>query len=162
MQVREGYAEIESVDDFLEAVGQIGAETGSTVQVFDARYVVDRTHLERATTLANRERSRGEAIATDLAMEIMLYAAGRRQIRRALEMGVSAGECPVVGVVVGGAEQRCVDRLGGLLEPAATLGEYDPERVCEFYDISAREREATAGSLADIVHERVAMLVVER
>jgi len=49
-----------------------------------------------------------------------------------------------------------------LLEPAETLGEYDPERVREFFDVTDRELAATDGDLSALVCERVAMLVVDR
>jgi len=164
MELVEGRATVEDVDTFLERIDEISDTTGATVQVFDARYVVDREHVERAVELARRERERGDAIARDPAVEILLYAAGRRQIDRALEMGVSAGECPVVAVAVGSDEATAdaAERLGDLLDPAETLGAFDETRVREFFDVTDRELQATAGTLEDIVHERVALLVVER
>jgi len=160
MELVEG-AGVEDVDAFVARLDAIGADHGATVQAFDARYVVDRTHLERAVELARRERTRGEAIAREQSVEILLYAAGRRQIDRALEMGVSPG-APVVAVVVGGDETGAAAALADALEPAETLGGYDETLVRQFFDVSERELEATAGELADVVHERVTMLVVER
>jgi KEOPS complex subunit Cgi121 len=165
MEFVEGTATVEDIDAFLAQVDEISEETGTTVQVFDARYVVDREHIERAVDLAGRARERGEDIARDPAVEILLYAAGRRQIDRALTMGVSEGDCPVVGVTVGGDEAAvadAADTLGDLLDPAETLGAFDETRIREFFDVTDRELDATAGTLEDIIHERVALLVVER
>ena len=162
MELVEGEATVEDVDGFLSTVGEVGEATGATVQVFDARYIVDRAHVERAVELADRERGRGAAIAREPAVEILLYAAGRRQIDRALGMGVSAGECPVVAVAVGGDEAAAARRLRALLTPAETLGSPDESRVRAFFDVTDRELRATTGTLADVVHERVALLVVER
>jgi len=162
MELLEGERAVESVDDTLSRVEEIRETTGGTIQLFDARYVADREHIERAVTLADRERERGEAIARDPAVEILLYAAGRRQIDRALGMGLSAGTCPVVAVVVGGDESAAAGRVRELLDPAETLGAFDEERVVDFFEVTARERQATAGTLEDIIHERVALLVVER
>mgnify|MGYP000453350867 CR=1 FL=1 len=162
MELIEGEATIEDVDAFLERVDEVAEATGAAVQVFDARYVVDREHIARAVELARRERERGDGIARDMAVEILLYAAGRRQIDRALAMGVSPGACPVVAVAVGGEEAAAARKLRALLTPATTLGAFDEERVCSFFDVTDRERRATAGTLEDIVHERVALLVVER
>ena len=162
MELVEGEATVEDVDRFLSTVGDIGEATGGTVQVFDARYILDRAHVERAVELAERERGRGEAIAREPAVEILLYAAGRRQIDRALGMGVSVGECPVVAVAVGGDEVAAARRLRDLLTPAETLGAFDEQRVRSFFGVTDRELRATAGTLADAVHERVALLVVER
>ena len=53
-------------------------------------------------------------------------------------------------------------RLRGVEVFAETLGKYDEPRVCEFFGVTDGERKATAGDLADLVCERVALLVVER
>ncbi|MFT4949578.1 MAG: KEOPS complex subunit Cgi121 [Natronomonas sp.] len=162
MEVVGGEATVADVDSFVEAVGTVGEAHGSTVQAFDARYIVGRDHLERAVTLAERARERGEAIADDPAVEILLYAAGRRQITDALEIGVSKGECPVVAVAVGGDERGAADTLRGWLAPAEPLGTYAPERVREFYGVSERELAATNGDLPGVVLERVALLTVNK
>jgi KEOPS complex subunit Cgi121 len=164
------------VDAFVAELGDVGDEYGVTVQVFDARYVVSRRHLDRALELADRERARGDGIARDRAVEVLLYAAGRRQIERALEIGVSEGSTPAVVLVDGGddgtngsdgetgdvaAEAAAADAVRNLLEPAETLDD-DAERVREFFDVGDRELAATDATLEDLVLERVALLVVER
>jgi KEOPS complex subunit Cgi121 len=137
----------------------------TTVQAFDARYVISRRHLERAVELADRARERGNAIARDRGVEIMLYAAGRRQIDRALEMGVDEGETPAVVLVDGDddeAETAAAEAVAGLLDPAETLGAYDGARVRSFFDVEQAELDATDRGLEGLVLERVALLVVER
>jgi KEOPS complex subunit Cgi121 len=172
MELVEGRVEVggerfPDTDAFVEALSAVGEEYDVTVQAFDARYVVSRRHLERALELADRERERGEAIARDRAVEALLYAAGRRQIDRALAMGVGEGETPVV-VLVDHPDGEVVDEraaasaVGELLDPGETLGAYDPGRVCEFFDIGDAERAATDADLETLVLERVALLVVER
>jgi KEOPS complex subunit Cgi121 len=165
MEVVEGRADVDDVGEFVAELGRIGEHHGVTVQVFDARYVVDREHLERAVELAERARGRGETIADDFGVEILLFAAGRRQINRALEMGVSEGTCPVVAVVVGeneGDERAAAADLGERLTDEPTLGAYDTERVRAFFDVTDTELDATDGTLADAVRERVALLPVEK
>jgi len=164
MEVVEGVADIDDVGAFVVEINAIGERHGVTVQAFDARYVVDRAHLERAVELAQRARDRGDAIADDFGVEILLYAAGRRQINRALEMGVSEGECPVVAAIVGtdGDVDAAVGELRDRLATAETLGAYDAERVREFFDVTDTELAATEGTLAAAVRERVALLVVEK
>jgi KEOPS complex subunit Cgi121 len=167
MRVIEGEATVADVDGFVDQLSEIGDEHGVAVQAFDARYVVDRGHIRRAVELANRAVARGEAIARDRAVEILLYAAGRRQIDRAMAMGVSTGHNRVVVVVDAGpgtedGEVAAADAVRALLTPAETLGHYDPERVRDFFDVTDTELAATEGTLADAVHERVALLVVER
>ena len=155
-------ATVEDVDAFVAAVGAVADETGATVQVFDARYVVSETHLRRAVELADRAIERGENVARDRAVEILLYAAGRRQIDDALAMGVSAGETPVVAVVDGGDESEAAARLRDLFAPRQTLGRYDEERVREFFDVTDAELATVDGDIERLVCERVALLNVEK
>jgi len=167
MELVEGVVEVggdrfPDVEAFVERLEAVADEHGTTVQAFDARYVISRGHLERAVELADRERTRGEAIARDRGVEILLYAAGRRQINRALEMGVDAGETPAVVLVDGGDEAAAAAQLEDLLTPAETLGAYDERRVREFFDVGEAELSATDRDLAALVEERVALLVVER
>ncbi|WP_436907441.1 KEOPS complex subunit Cgi121 [Halosimplex marinum] len=175
MELIEGVAAVDDLDAFAARLGEIGDEHGVTVQAFDARYVVDRAHLARAVELADRALARGENVARDRAVEILLYAAGTRQIDRALELGVDEGECPAVVLVEtdgesedpvaaeGRAAAAVRDLDGpGRIEPGATLGEYDPDRVREYFEVSDAELAAVEGTLADAVRERVALLDVEK
>ena len=181
MEIVEGIADIEDVTEFLERIDSVAANHELTVQAFDARYVADDSHLRRAVDLATRAIERGEEIADDTGVEILLYAAGRRQIDRALEMGVSTGECPVAVVVVDCAEHEwsgdptgektrpttenerlAAAEIEGLLESAETLSDPADDTLSEYFDISDRELAATEGTISDLVRERVALLVVER
>ncbi len=189
MELVEGVAAVDDVDGFVDDLRAIGDEHGVTCQTFDARLVVDREHLRRAVELADRAVARDDAIARSRGVEILLYAAGRRQIRRALAMGVDEGETPVVVLVdappddssFGGidpdgdtldgtdsaersvdAERAAAAAVADLLAPAETLGDYDPERVREFFDVGETELEAADGDLPALVRERVALLVVEK
>ncbi|WP_418285430.1 KEOPS complex subunit Cgi121 [Halorubrum sp. DTA46] len=170
-----GTAAIDDLDEFLAGMDAVAAETGAVVQAFDAELVVSETHLREATRLAARAIARGEAVARDPGVEILLYAAGRRQIDRALALGVSEGEQETVVLVadfggVPGAERSAAelnaaaDAVAELLDSvdAPHVTAYDSERVREFYGITDRELAATAGDVTDIVRERVALLDVEK
>jgi KEOPS complex subunit Cgi121 len=165
----EGIVDVDDVDALVAALDAVAAESGATVQAFDGRYVVSRRHLERAVELADRAIDRGEAIARDRGVEILLYAAGRRQITDALELGVSAGSNRVVVLVdtdddAAEVESDIADavrsRVVDTVEP--TLGEYDAERVREYFDIGEQELDVVGGDLEALVLERVALLVVEQ
>ncbi|MFW6437053.1 MAG: KEOPS complex subunit Cgi121 [Halococcoides sp.] len=149
-----------SRDRALETIEALAEAHDGPVQAVDARYLVDRDHLERAVALADRERAAGEAIARDPAVEILLYAAGRRQIDRALEMGLSRTAHDVAIVTPGSAVERL--RSAPWLDPGPVFETVDRERVREYFEITDRELAATRGDLADLVRERVALLVVDR
>ncbi|SFC25051.1 KEOPS complex subunit Cgi121 [Halobiforma haloterrestris] len=170
MELLECPLAIDDLDAFVAAIGEIGDRHGVTIQAFDARYVADRRHLERAVAFADRAIERGENVARDRAVEILLYAAGRRQIDRALEMGVDEGKNRAVVLVDSREGDRRAERdaLADVRELDAVAGEeptlesVDEERLCEFFEITGAEREATDASLGDLVRERVALLEVEK
>lgn len=164
------------VDAFVADLDAIGAEAGCAVQPFDAELVVDAAHLEAAVAHANRAVARGEAVADDRAVEIMCYAAGRRQIQQAMTLGVGPGTVPVVVVVDNGTlgtspdqgpdspgdEARAADAVWDRLAVESTLDRVNTERVRAFFEISEAELEAANGALGLLVRERVALLDVEK
>jgi KEOPS complex subunit Cgi121 len=175
MKTVEGHAEIRDLDDFLGDLGAVGDEFDCAIQAFDADYVVGREHLRVAVERADRAFERDENVARERAVEILLYAAGRRQIDRALRMGVGEGESDVVVVVhspTGDAEseQGAAEAVRDLLDAAdasgatatASADRIDREAVLEFFDVSEAELDATDATLADLVRERVALLDVEK
>ena len=167
-----GVVDIDDVDAFVDRLDAIASETEATIQAFDARYVVSRRHLERAVELADRAIDRNENVARDRAVEILLYAAGRRQISDALELGVSTGENRVVVLVDAGdsgdvselteANAAAAVRSNVLDTAEPTLGDYDPARVRGYFDIGDAELDVVDGDLEALVLERVALLVVEK
>jgi len=162
------------VDGFVAALSDIGAATDCAVQPFDARGIVDAAHLEAAVEHANRAVARGEAVAEDRAVEILCYAAGRRQIQQAMALGVAAGVTPVVVVVDDGRlghpdEPRAVGdeaaaaaRVADHLAVEPTLDRTDTDRVRSFFDVGDAELAAVDDGLSLLVRERVALLDVEK
>jgi len=172
-RIAEGRVVIEDLDAFLAELEAIGSETGAVVQAVDADRVVDGDHLRLATRLAARAIARGEAVARDPAVEVLLYAAGRRQIDRALELGVEPGERRGGVVVADFGDVPGADRPGASLEAAVAaverrcesshvLGTFDEAAVRSYYEVTDDELEAAAGDLPALVRERVALLDVEK
>ena len=181
-----GTVAIDDLDAFLDDCDAIAADTGAVVQAFDADLVVSATQLREAARLAARAIARGEAVARDPGVEVLLYAAGRRQIDRALELGVSEGERRVAVLVADFGDVPDADRptadLDAAVEAVRALAvdsvgpddagdspdgvdleaAFDEDRVREFYGVTDRELAATNGDLADAVRERVALLDVEK
>ncbi|WP_353634900.1 KEOPS complex subunit Cgi121 [Halobacterium sp. NMX12-1] len=169
MKLVAGTAVVEDVETFVAGLPDGSPETA--VQAFDAEYVAGREHLAAAVKHADRAFDRGENVASDRAVEVLLYAAGRRQIREALAMGVAAGEQAVVVVVAGGDEERAAAAVAAFLDDARVLAADEPggagvygdrETIREFFDVGDAELDAAAGDLAGVVRERVALLDVEK
>jgi len=181
MELVRGHARIDDPEAFLDRIGAVGAAHGCTLQAFDGRYVAGRSHLERALKLADRARGRGDALARDRAVEVLCYAAGRRQIERALAMGVEAGDGPLVVLVAAdptgegegegadeppsGSRRREREAAAAVREfEAVSPGEVSPrsDRLRAFFDVGDPELAATDASLEELVCERVALLDVEK
>lgn len=156
-----GASAFPDVDSFLDRLEGIGTEHGVAIQALDARYVAGPAHVELALDLARRAHERGDAIADDPAVEILLYAAGRRQINRALEMGIDEGVSPIV-VAIDGDAGAAVEAVRTVVEPADAFDAAEPARIRSFFGIGDTELAATDASLEDLVCERVALLVVEK
>lgn len=186
MYVLEGTATVADVTEFVEHLAAVGDDHDCVVQAFDARLVAGYDHLATATRYAARAHRRDDAVARDPAVEVLVYAAGRRQIQRALEMGVDAGETSTAVVVASdfpneplaatGAEAACVDAVADHLDDAGvaasgpsegasgggrTLAATDRDRVRAFFDVGDAELAATDASLADLVRERVVLLAID-
>lgn len=147
----------------LDSLERIATDTDGTIQGFDARYIVSTRHLARALELADRAIARGEEIADDRGVEIMLYAAGRRQIDRALELGLKEEVHPVVVLVDGGEEGAALTAVEGTFETILPLDETvgETDRIREFYDVTDDELR-TGADLEALVLERVALLTIDK
>jgi KEOPS complex subunit Cgi121 len=171
VRVVAGRVDVADVDAFVAWLGEVGTTHGCAVQGFDARYVADSAHLRSAVEHANRAFERGENVARDRRVEILLYAAGRRQIDQAVEMGVSTGERVPVVVVVdatpsapGAEEAAAVAALEArvVVDDAVLGGARDESRIAAFFGVTDAERRAAATDLGGLVRERVALLDVEK
>lgn len=157
MRIVEGTIEIKSIRDFLSKLNEIGC----TVTFLDANYIVDREHVEFATKKAIKAWEEGRRVAKTLAMEILLYCAGRRQISDAIEMGLKDGLNEVVAVVL---EDECVERLKDLgfeEKPVLKLDKAKIDRIKKFFDISDEELEIVGvEKLSLLVREKIALFDV--
>lgn len=153
-------AQFDSLEAFLSQLEAIGEAYDVLVQAFDARYVAGEAHLRSALEHARRATERGENVAEELAVEVLLYAAGRRQIDRAMELGLGTGEQGVVVLLDGERESAATDAVERWIEPGPV--EPDESAIARYFEITPEERQATTGDLEALVCERVALLDVEK
>ena len=176
-----GKVRVSNVDDFLAVLKTIAHEYDVTIQAMDAELIAGEEHILSAVKKAIRATERKRSIASDLGLEILLYAAGRRQIERALAMGVSVSEGEnekrVAIVIVDasasgekdleGVAEEVKRKTGIQEEPISELElelEYKGDKkegIMKFFDITEAELKAVGEpKLKMLVLERVAMLDV--
>jgi KEOPS complex subunit Cgi121 len=170
-----GRVRIASVDSFLATLQHLARAYAVTIQAMDAELVAGEAHLRAAVEKAIRAFTQNRQLTDDLGLEILLYLAGKRQIERALALGVTASERRVVILLVDPAGTHDlapvaaeVTRQVGLEEePVAALEralECDAgkrEKLERFFGITGDELQAVGAEKLDLlVVERVALLDV--
>jgi KEOPS complex subunit Cgi121 len=87
------YGTIKNIDSFIQHLLLFSKKENLVIQAFDASAIYGRNHLISATTHAQRAFEQGSNSTNSLALEILLYAAGERQIQKAIKkMGVGKGK----------------------------------------------------------------------
>ena len=91
---------IKNIDSFVEQLLLFSKKENLVIQVFDATAIYGKAHLISATTHAQRAFKQGTNASNSLALEILLYAAGERQIQKAIQkIGVKKGEQEIAFVL---------------------------------------------------------------
>jgi len=163
------------IDDakmFVDAV-RVKLPRGVEVQFFDADLVATWQHLYFAVVEALMSLRTGRNVSKSAAVEVMLYAAAKRQIRKAVEfIGVKSGLQNVAVVVLA---ENASSAEEGLSAAAKTIEKVADESVLELsetktplilreFDVSSIELESAGAksspeqALVDSVIERVALL----
>jgi KEOPS complex subunit Cgi121 len=154
-----GKVDIKDVRAFIAKLAAIGRECGATVQAVNADLVAGRGHIEFAANKAVEAFRQKASLARDPGMELLLYLRGRRQIEKALELGVHEGKNNVAIVIFGGEHGCAVDSARALLDEVDdSVVDYchkKDEALMRLYDITPAEVEI-AGK------ERIPLLVIER
>ena len=92
---------IQDIDSFLQQVLSFSQENKIVIQAFNADVIYGKNHLASAVEHAVRAMKRKTNTTNSLAMEILLYASGERQLKLAIpKMGVKSGNGNVAFVFV--------------------------------------------------------------
>lgn len=92
---------ISDIDDFLSRLLIFSKNKELVVQAFDAEVVFGSDHLISATKHAQRAFRQGMNATNSLPLEILLYAAGERQIHKAIKkIGIKLGKQKIAFVLI--------------------------------------------------------------
>jgi KEOPS complex subunit Cgi121 len=88
---------IKDIESFVQQLIEFSKQEHLVIQAFDARLIFGKDHVISAVTHAKRAFHQGTNSTNSLALEILLYAAGERQIQKAIKkMGVKKGNQEIV------------------------------------------------------------------
>ncbi len=148
---------IDSIADTLKQIDSIRAE-GEIIQLLNADAVCSRNHIIHGVNHAFLAFERGENLANDLSVEIVLRCSAQRQISKAFKvLGLKEGDMNLCAVLVN-CEDHAADlesmfsRDDGVLNP-------DVEKLKKIYKISDGQLDVM--SVDDILIDRITKLIVD-
>ncbi len=165
-EVRGYRGPVPPIPELLTLLDKVRQERGpdTLVQLARAENIYGADHLRHAARLAHRAREDGTHLATDPAVEVLLYAAGVRQIDRALHLlGLEEGEDESIAAVAHGSQAGpLLDHLareaGWTRDDAVLAGDAS---TLDRLGVDPAQRDAVPPSRwGDLVLEHVALLDV--
>ena len=89
------------IDSFLKKINNFAQQKNVIIQVLNAEKIYDEIHIISAVQHAKRAIERKTNSTNSLEMEILLYAAGERQLKIAIpKMGVQKGDSKIAFVLI--------------------------------------------------------------
>ncbi|MFW9856508.1 MAG: KEOPS complex subunit Cgi121 [Candidatus Thorarchaeota archaeon] len=141
-------------------------------QLFDNRFIWGKRHLYSAVWHAYQAATHDQMISKTLSMEMLLYAAGQRQIQKAIEiLGIGSTTRNIAGVILGDnlipmheAYAYLRDALD-MQEDISLLNKYNLKRefvLANLLELEIEQPEMTDLDIEKAVLQRVGMLALER
>ncbi len=159
IRILEGTVYINNVEEFLSKLRRIGENKNMVIQAMDADKLAGERHVRFAVEKAINSFKTGRNIANELSKEIMLYAAGTRQINKAMKLGIHEGENNIAIVAVG--ENPDLSCIKITPKPVLEYRESKKEALMEIFNITKKEIEAVGeDKIPELVLERVALVDV--
>lgn len=148
---------IDSVADTLDKINSIKRD-GEIIQLLNADSIVSKNHIIHGVNQAFLAFERGENLANDISVEIVLRISAQRQISKAFKMlGLKEGQMNLCAVLI-----NCDDyssQLSDLFECDESVLAPDFDKLVEIYKIS--ETELGCMSVEDIIIDRITKLTVD-
>lgn len=148
---------IDSVGDTLDKINSIKRDD-DIIQLLDADSVVSRNHIIHGVNQAYLAFERGENLANDLSVEIVLRCSAQRQISKAFNiLGLKEGDVNLCAVVVGSNDYT--DELSSIFTRDDDVLLPNNDKLVKIYKIS--ETELQNMSVEGIIIDRITKLAVD-
>ena len=151
-------ATIDSVGGTLDKIDGIKKE-GEIIQLLNAEAVASKNHITHGVNQAILAFNRGENLAKDLSVEIVLRCSAQRQISKAFKiLGLNEGEMELCAVLVN-CDDDYTDELENIFSRDDDVLIADESKLKEIYKISDIELENL--SVEDIIIDRITKLIAD-
>lgn len=148
---------IDSVGDTLDRINSIKKD-GEIIQLLNADSVASTNHIIHGVNQAFLAFERGENLAKDISVEIVLRCSAQRQISKAFALlGLKEGQMNLCAVMI-----NCDDyssELGEMFERDDDVLKGDDLKLMDIYKIS--ESETDNMSIEEVIIDRITKLAVD-
>ncbi len=150
-------ANIDSVGEVLGKINSI-KDDGEIIQLLNADSVVSKNHIIHGVNQAFLAFERGENLANDLSVEIVLRCSAQRQISKAFKiLGLHEGNMNLCAVLIDSKDYTI--ELSSLFIRDDDVLIPDEEKLIEMYKISDEELQNM--SVEEIIVDRITKLTVD-
>lgn len=153
---------IESIPKTLEQIDNIRNSCCDVgiIQLMNADAIAGKEHLQHGTIHAINAFKRGENLANDLGIEVLLRTSGQRQISKAFDiLGLKEGKMNMAVVLID-CPDYFVDELSCIFERNDAVLEADESILKNLYDIP--ENELKTIKICDVLIDKTSKLLVEQ
>jgi len=157
IQILGFHASIDSVGETLDEIDSIRKD-GEIIQLLNADSIVSKNHIIHGVNQAFLAFKRGENLANDISVEIVLRCSAQRQISKAFNMmGLKEGEMNLCVVLIN--SQDHMDELSSLFTLDESVLIPNVENLVKIYKIE--DIELKNMSLEEIIIDRITKLTVD-
>ena len=150
-------ASIDSVGDVLDEINSI-KDNGEIIQLLNADSVVSKNHIIHGVNQAFLAFERGENLANDLSVEIVLRCSAQRQISKAFKiLGLHEGDMNLCAVLIDSRDYT--KELSFLFTRDDDVLIPNVDKLVETYKISDDELQNM--SVEEIIVDRITKLTVD-
>ena len=147
---------INSLEETLNLINSIRKDD-EIIQLFDADAIVSKNHIIHGVSQAFLAFDRGENLANDISVEVVLRCSAQRQISKAFKiLGLKEGEMNLCAVLINCGDYT--DELSSIFTPDDSVLIPDEENLKKIYKISDVELDNM--SIEEIIIDRITKLTV--
>ncbi|MBR5953963.1 MAG: hypothetical protein IK021_00815 [Methanobrevibacter sp.] len=147
---------INSLEETLNLINSIRKDN-EIIQLFNADAIVSRNHIIHGVNQAFLAFDRGENLANDISVEVVLRCSAQRQISKAFKiLGLKEGEMNLCAVLINCGDYT--DELSSIFTPDDSVLIPDEENLKKIYKISDVELDNM--SIEEIIIDRITKLTV--
>jgi len=154
---------IRNIDDFLDEIREFSRKNNIVIQVFNADLIYGKKHLISAFEHAERAMKQKTNTTNSLEMEILLYAAGERQLKLAIpKMGFKKGKSNLAIIIF--SKDKNLDKIVDKITEEFNLELNDKvlegdENTLKKFGLNKKEMDTvTKAKYQDLILEKVALV----